>query len=264
MYNLLIHYADGLPSYVKLLFIDFGIQLIGFVLTSVLRTEKFYDLFGSITFLILAFLNYKWHGSTSPAKGIQTTCIYIWAFRLGLFLFTRILKTGKDRRFDKIKESTLHLFIVWILQGVWVIVTLLPSLIAVQSTRPEKIGWREYIGWGLWLFGFLFETVADFQKASFRSVPANKDKFITTGLWSLSRHPNYFGEILLWFGLYVSASSVFRSYEYLTVFSPVFVYLLITQLSGIPPLEKYGQKKWGKQPSYREYINKTPLLIPFL
>ncbi|RXG72969.1 hypothetical protein Avbf_04624 [Armadillidium vulgare] len=197
MYNLLIHYADGLPSYVKLLFIDFGIQLIGFVLTSVLRTEK-----------------------------------------LGLFLFTRILKTGKDRRFDKIKESTLHLFIVWILQGVWVIVTLAKSYSStINQTRKN---WMEGIHW----LGF--------------------DKFITTGLWSLSRHPNYFGEILLWFGLYVSASSVFRSYEYLTVFSPVFVYLLITQLSGIPPLEKYGQKKWGKQPSYREYINKTPLLIPFL
>ncbi|KAB7500191.1 hypothetical protein Anas_10814 [Armadillidium nasatum] len=239
MYNLFIHYTDGLPSYVKLLFIDFGIQCIGFVLTSVLRTEKFYDLFGSVTFLILAFLNYKWHGLASPAKGIQTSCIYIWAFRLGLFLFTRILKTGKDRRFDKIKESNLHLFIVWSLQGVWVIVTSIAKSYS-STIYQTKRNWMAGIHW----MGF--------------------DKFITTGLWSLSRHPNYFGEILLWFGLYVSASSVFRSYEYLTVFSPVFVYLLITQLSGIPPLEKYGQKKWGKQPSYREYINRTPLLIPFL
>ena len=89
-------------------------------------------------------------------------------------------------------------------------------------------------------------------------------KFITSGLWSLSRHPNYFGEIMLWFGLYLSASSVFKGWQYLSVLSPVFVHLLITKLSGIPLLEQAGLKKWGHLPEYQNYLRNTPILVPFL
>ncbi|KAG7153786.1 Zinc finger protein 362-like [Homarus americanus] len=135
---------------------------------------------------------------------------------LGLFLFTRIVKAGKDRRFDKTRANPVRFFYAWTLQGVWVLVTILPSLLAVLSPRQRPVGTRDYIGWGIWAMGFLIEVVADYQKTVFKNNPANKDKFINTGLWALSRHPNYFGEILLWFGLYVSASSTFSGWEYLT------------------------------------------------
>ena len=99
--------------------------------------------------------------------------------------------------------------------GIWVYLTLLPTLLLNSSSRDPELGVRDILGWCLWLVGMSFECLADFQKAVFRSDPENRTRFISTGLWAISRHPNYFGEILLWFGLYVSASTVFRGYQYL-------------------------------------------------
>ena len=193
--------------------------------------------------------------------------IFAWACRLGTFLFIRVLKDGHDKRFDKVRDDPARFFVFWsiqasdnyyekcifykilFLQGVWVWVTLLPTLLLNTERRDPVLGNRDYIGYSLWLVGFLFEVVADMQKSIFRANPDNdvrdsmlyqyhlsinivQGKFISSGLWAISRHPNYFGEILLWFGLYISGSSVFRGYQYLSVVSPVFVGLLITKLSG--------------------------------
>ena len=90
--------------------------------------------------------------------------------------------------------------------------TLLPSLMMVTKRLQPRLTTQDFIGWTIWLVGFSIEVFADYQKSVFRSDPTNKDTFITTGLWSLSRHPNYFGEILLWFGLYITASSSFNNW----------------------------------------------------
>lgn len=177
--------------------------------------------------------------------------------------------------------------------GVWVIVTLLPSLLMVMKSKQPTLNAQDWIGWTMWVVGFVTEVLADYQKSQFRSDPANAGKFINTGLWSLSRHPNYFGEILLWSGLFVSASSSFTKWwyfaynwqlffvvasivvfyakhfaffsnrEYLTILSPMFLGYLITRMSGIPPLESYGLKKWGHLPEYKAYLENTPVLVPF-
>ncbi len=183
--------------------------------------------------------------------------------RLGLYLFIRILKDGRDKRFDKTRSKPMRFLVFWGIQGVWVFVTLFPTLLLNSLTRDPPIGARDYLGWSLWAVGMTFECLADFQKAMLRSNPANKNKFISSGLWSVSRHPNYFGEILLWFGLYVSASSAFRGLQYLSVLSPIFVHLLITRLSGVPLLEKDAEKKWGKSAEYKKYVAETPVLVPF-
>eukprot|EP00915_Cephaloidophora_sp_WS-2016_P003218 GHVH01004338.1.p1 GENE.GHVH01004338.1~~GHVH01004338.1.p1 ORF type:complete len:139 (+),score=20.07 GHVH01004338.1:469-885(+) len=133
-----------------------------------------------------------------------------------------------------------------------------------SSERNPTIGPQDYIGWTMWSVGMFFEVVADGQKQWFKSDQANEGKFIRSGLWSRSRHPNYFGEILLWFGLYVSASSTFRGWQQLAVLCPVAVYLLITKISGIPLLEKAGMKKWGKTNEYLEYVKRTPVLVPLI
>eukprot|EP00088_Acartia_fossae_P011112 TRINITY_DN15575_c0_g1_i1.p1 TRINITY_DN15575_c0_g1~~TRINITY_DN15575_c0_g1_i1.p1 ORF type:complete len:194 (-),score=25.80 TRINITY_DN15575_c0_g1_i1:177-758(-) len=190
--------------------------------------------------------------------------VFAWACRLGSFLFVRIMKDGEDKRFDRAKESPSVMFKFWTIQAIWVFVTLLPTLMLNSERRNPPIGTRDYIGWGIWAGGFLIEVIADAQKTYFRNDPANKGKFITSGLWSVSRHPNYFGEISLWFGLYISASSVFSGAQYFSVISPVAVMLLITKLSGIPLLEKAGMKKWGDNPEYLKYIQDTPSLIPFI
>lgn len=247
----------------RLAAVDFGVQWVLCVAAIVLKTEKFYDLAGSSTFLLLAYLNYRWTGRSHPRQVVQTGCVCVWALRLGLFLFTRVLKTGRDRRFKEALERPSLMFVFWTLQGAWVIITLLPSLLAVRAARQPPLGLRDYIGWGLWAVGFVMEVTADYQKTVFRNDAANKDKFISSGLWSLSRHPNYFGEILLWFGLYLSASSALTHWEYLTVLCPLLDSLLITKISGVPPLEKYAAMKWGTSPQYRDYVAKTPVLVPF-
>jgi len=141
--------------------------------------------------------------------------------------------------------------------------TLLPTLVMLTQKRQPSLNIQDWLGWTLWIVGFVIEVVADHQKSQFRSIPSNQEKFISKGLWRFSRHPNYFGEILLWFGLFVSASSSFTKwFQYLTILSPTFVYLLITRKTGIPLLERYGLRKWGHMRDYQKYLQRTPVLVP--
>eukprot|EP00096_Caligus_rogercresseyi_P002458 TRINITY_DN1458_c0_g2_i1.p1 TRINITY_DN1458_c0_g2~~TRINITY_DN1458_c0_g2_i1.p1 ORF type:complete len:266 (-),score=52.05 TRINITY_DN1458_c0_g2_i1:95-892(-) len=254
-------------KYLTCLGIDFGIQAVGWIISTVFKTEKIYDLFGSLTYISVTSVSLAW-SSYSIHQIIQSNLVLIWALRLGAFLFVRVIKTGGDKRFDEAKENRLLMLVYWTLQGVWVFVTLAPTI--VLNTLPasrfanQSIGAPEIIGWIFWGTGFAFEVIADFQKTIFRNNPENNGKFIQSGLWSISRHPNYFGEILLWIGHYITCASVFRKYEFISVLSPVFIYLLITKVSGIPILEKNGKKKWGHLPEYNTYVEKTSSLIPFL
>lgn len=145
-------------------------------------------------------------------------------------------------------------------------ITVLPSLLTFKRSteRLAPINLRDFLGWSLWLVGFLIESIADRQKSKFRSQPSNEGKFVNSGLWAISRHPNYFGEILMWFALALPASNCMRGYEYLSLLCPVFDALLITQMSGIPILERQAKRRWGTDPAYQEYLKKTAKLIPFL
>jgi len=247
----------------RLLYTSVGVQWVGCALAVLFKTEKFYDLTGSATFILLSHISYE-SSIMSRRQTVQSWMVLAWACRLGSFLFLRIMKDGEDKRFKKAKEDPSVMFKFWTIQGIWVFVTLLPTLILNSERRNPPLGARDYIGWGIWTVGFIFEVVADTQKTFFRNDPLNKGKFISTGLWSISRHPNYFGEISLWFGLYISSSSVFAGAQYLSVLSPLAVMLLITKVSGIPLLEVAGLKKWGDNPEYIQYIQNTPSLIPFI
>ncbi|XP_076349216.1 uncharacterized protein LOC143246421 [Tachypleus tridentatus] len=244
--------------------IDFGIQWIVCICSILLKTEKIYDLTGSTTFILLAYLSYQWSSAYSLRQKVQTAMVMTWGLRLGLYLFTRIMKEGKDRRFDKARENPALMFLFWTMQGVWVFVTLLPTFVLNFSEKDRPVSNRDYVGWSLWILGFFLEVLADYQKAQFRNSPSNKGRFINTGLWRFSRHPNYLGEIMLWFGLYISASSVMKGYQFLTVLCPIFDMFLITRISGIPLLEQHGMKIWGHDPSYRDYVHDTAILIPFI
>ena len=119
-------------------------------------------------------------------------------------------------------------------------------------------------GCALWILGFVFEAIADKQKKCFSEIPENKDKFITQGLWSISRHPNYFGEVVLWLGIAIVSLPLLAGWQFATLVSPVFVYLLLTKISGLPFLEDKAEKKWGNDKDYLQYKNNTPVLIPYL
>ena len=150
----------------------------------------------------------------------------------------------------------------WTLQGLWVSLTIAAALAAITSTLKVEIEVFAVVGFLIWLLGFTFEVVADRQKSKFRADPQNAGKFISTGLWSWSRHPNYFGEILLWIGVATIAVPVLSGWQLLTLISPIFVAILLTRVSGIPILESLADEKWGGQAEYENYKSRTSVLIP--
>ena len=240
----------------------FLINWVAFVPALIKRTEKFYDLTGSITYLSLMGVAVALASPLDLRGKIVAAMVVIWALRLGSFLFTRILKDGGDHRFDHIKTNPPRFFMAWTLQGLWVLLTSACALAIITSEKQVPLGIWAYIGIALWIIGFAFEVIADRQKRAFRADPANKGQYITTGLWGWSRHPNYFGEIVLWIGIAVMAVPVLTGWQWVCLISPLFVIFLLTKLSGIPTLTKAGQKRWGDDPAYQAYINNTPLLIP--
>lgn len=249
-------------SMAKLLILDFGIQLAGFIPSALLKTEKFYDFAGSLTFILLSRLS-LWNSQKTLRQRVQTNLVTAWAVRLGLFLLYRVLHEGGDRRFQKVKQDPAKLFMFWMIQGVWVFFTLFPTLCNNEDKREIRPTLRDYVGWGMWGVGFLVEAIADYQKFTFRANPDNAEKFINTGLWSISRHPNYFGEILLWLGLFISSTPSLKGWRWVSCLSPLFVYGLLTRVSGIPILERSGLRRYGHLAAYQEYLKSVPELIPF-
>ncbi|MCY4017734.1 MAG: DUF1295 domain-containing protein [Gammaproteobacteria bacterium] len=228
------------------------------------QTEHYFDLTGSIAYISTLALTAIAHPALDTRGLVLCLLIMIWAARLGSFLFTRVKREGGDRRFDPIKIQFWRFFLTWTLSGTWVYVTMAPGLAAINSA--EAAGFDAFFAAGLilWLGGFAFEVIADRQKTRFRADPANKDRFISSGLWSISRHPNYLGEITLWIGIAVIAFPALSGWQYLTLISPVFVIFLLTRVSGINMLERSGQKRWGDDPAYQAYLDATPSLVPFI
>ena len=185
-----------------------------------------------------------------------------WALRLGPFLFKRIHEDGGDGRFDALKPDFARFLMTWTLQGLWVFLTFACGLVAMTTPDPVPLGWPAAIGASMWLVGWGLEVVADRQKRAFRHDPANAGGFITTGLWAWSQHPNYFGEILLWSGIAVIALPTLHGAQLATLISPLFVFVLLTRISGIPLLRARAKKRWGDDPAYQAYLARTPTLVP--
>ncbi len=225
------------------------------------QTEKFYDLTGSLTYLSVVLLALILSDDLDARAFIAAALVAIWALRLGSFLFTRIRKDGKDGRFDSIKPHFWRFLRAWSLQGLWVTATLTAALAIITSDERKDLGVVGIIGIIVWLAGFAIEVTADQQKSTFRADPANNGRFISTGIWAWSRHPNYFGEIMIWTGMAILALPILSGWRWVMLISPVFVYLLLTRISGVPMLEYRGKKKWGDEPEYQEYLAKTPSLM---
>ena len=256
---------SGANLVTQLLVITFVIQWMAYIPAFLFRTEKFYDLTGSLTYIFTILFALYASGSFKTLQIgnlIIGVAIILWAVRLGSFLFMRIHKDKKDGRFDSIKTSFSQFFMTWTLQGMWVFICSSAALVAISSTSGVVINSLFFIGLIIFIFGFAVEVVADNQKSAFRSIPENKDVFINEGLWARSRHPNYFGEISLWTGITVMAISTFEGMNFLALFSPIFSYLLLVYVSGVRMLEYRGKKKWGHLDEYKTYKENTPKLIP--
>ncbi|HSR31807.1 MAG TPA: DUF1295 domain-containing protein [Anaerolineae bacterium] len=254
--------VSGIPIFALSVGLAFLIQWLAFIPAYLLQTEKFLDLTGSITYVAVAAIAVLLSPVVDGRSILLLALVVIWAVRLGTFLFRRIRKAGKDARFDEIKPSFIRFLNFWTLQGLWVTLTLAAALAAITTTTRKELDLFAVIGFLVWVIGFAFEVTADAQKSRFRADPANKGKFIHTGLWAWSRHPNYFGEIVLWIGVAIIALPVLRGWQWITLISPVFVALLLTRVSGVPILEKRADEKWGGQEDYEAYKERTPVLVP--
>ena len=240
----------------------FLIHLLIFVPSYFFQTEKFFDLTGTISYVSsVLFIFFKSNTVESINLGslVLSTFIIIWSLRLGIFLFLRIKKAGKDKRFNEIKKSFSWFFMTFSVSGMWVTICSICALTGIANGIIFSS--TTIIGIIIFIIGFTIEIIADSQKTKFRANDDNKDKFISSGLWKYSRHPNYLGEIILWLGISLISFSSLEGFQYITLISPIFTYLLLVNVSGINFLDKSGDKKWGMLESYKKYKEKTPRLI---
>lgn len=245
------------------LFIALGLNVAMFIPAYLWKTDKLTDISYAVTFALLAVIGLVRGGISTPSI-ILTAAVIAWSVRLGSYLLIRIHKMGRDKRFDEMRKSFWQFGRFWILQGLTVWVVLLPSMLFLAKS-PTELPWYAYVGLAIWACGLTIEATADMQKFNFINNPENKEKWIDTGIWKYSRHPNYFGEIALWFGLYIFAfGNLSKTEALIGIVGPLYIALLILFVSGIPLLEKGADKKWGENPEYKKYKESTNILIPYL
>lgn len=263
-FTMTIAYLAKSDIVMQAVMLAFLIQWVAYIPAYIFQTEKFYDLTGSLSYLTVIWFVFF---SSNNLSGLNiqnlivVTLISIWAIRLGTFLFGRIHKDGEDKRFRTIKTSASQFFMTWTLQGMWVSICTMCAITAISSSQGIIANALFYLGLAFFIVGFAIEVVSDQQKSAFRAVPENKEKFITSGLWSKSQHPNYFGEILLWSAIALLSISSLNGTQYLTLISPIFTYVLLVYISGVRMLDDMGNKKWGHLEEYKEYKRNTPTLF---
>lgn len=241
----------------------FAVNWLAFIPSAVAQKDTYYDTVGALTYLSVIGVAASNAWPLDTRAMVVAAMVGIWTIRLGSFLFSRIHASGgADQRFEKIKVNPPRFLVAWTLQAVWVIFTASAALVIITSQQTAPLDGFFWAGAALWVIGFAFEVVADSQKRQFKKDPANKDRFIDTGLWAWSQHPNYFGEITLWLGILVMAIPLLSGWSWLAVISPIFVYLLLTRVSGINLLDGIAKKRWGDDPAYQAYRINTPVLFP--
>lgn len=240
--------------------ISFLINAIFFMFASIKKTDTLTDLSYGLSFFFtslgLALASHV-HGALWLFPFIA---VMLWATRLAIYLFVRILTIKVDHRFDGRREDPIKFARFWILQALSTSVIMLPVILSASRT-PPYISIAQIFGAALWLAGFWLESVADAQK--FRFKKQRREGFISTGVWSWSRHPNYFGEMLIWWGLWLYALPSLQGIENLAIFGPLYITVLLRFVSGVPLLEKSARGKYGANPEYQEYVARTSLLVPW-
>ena len=254
--------ASGVRLFAICGLIAFAVQWICFIPSWFLHSERFFDLVGSATYITVAVVSLLAIPKIDTRSVLLGLMICLWGLRLGTFLFARVQAVGHDARFNLIKHKFAWFLMTWTVQGLWVLITSSAALAAITSSKRSDFGIIGIIGIILWLTGFVIEIVADEQKRKFKLDPSKQNSFITDGLWGWSQHQNYFGEIVLWIGVSLVALPGLSSWQYFTLISPVFVFILLTRISGLPMLNSAARKRWGDDPEFLAYKKSTPVLIP--
>ena len=254
----------GMNAFTFILITAVLLQIIFFIPSFLLKTEKYYDIVGSLTYIITISIAYFSVENKTMIDSIIYFYVMVWALRLGIYLFRRVRNDGKDVRFEKAKRHFFWFLQYWMGQALWVSLTACAAIIAILSPEEDTLPVLAMVGMALWLSGFAIESISDYQKRVFRKENNPSESFIHTGLWARSRHPNYFGEITLWTGIAVIALNTLNGIEYVTLISPVFVYILLTRMSGVNLLERIADERYGHLEEYQRYKRNTPVLVPKL
>jgi steroid 5-alpha reductase family enzyme len=254
----------GMNAFTFILIIAVLLQVFFFLPSFILKTEKYYDLVGSLTYITTISIAYFSVENKTMIDSIIYFYVMVWASRLGIYLFRRVRNDGKDVRFEKAKRHFFWFLQYWMGQALWVSLTACAAIIAILSPEEDTLPVLAIVGMVLWISGFTIESISDYQKRVFRKENNPSESFIHTGFWARSRHPNYFGEITLWTGIAVIALNTLNGIEYITLISPVFVYILLTRMSGVNLLERIADERYGHLEEYQRYKRNTPVLVPKL
>ncbi|XP_013409993.1 uncharacterized protein LOC106173404 isoform X2 [Lingula anatina] len=244
-----------------------GMQLVFFLIAYGCRFDKVTDFAGGTNFVILALLTFLLAQTYTVRQIVITVLVCVWGIRLSGYLLYRIIKIGEDSRFDDRRDSCLRFAGFWTFQAMWVFTVSLPVIFINAPGTKEKAPADEFkavdiIATVVWTIGLLIETFADFQKFNFRDNPDNKGRWCDYGLWKCSRHPNYFGELVIWWSVFVISTSILRYGQWAAILSPVFITFIILFLSGIPLLEQKADERYKGNADYVEYKLNTSPLVP--
>jgi len=256
---------DTLNPFVLSLAISLAIQAVFFAFAWRFKTDKVTDLSYGLSFISIGlywFLSGGWGVSDSSFRLLLTFMVVAWALRLSGYLLYRVIKNGKDSRFDEMRNSFAGFGKFWLLQGIGVWAIMLPVIYLLSRDTVPAMGTLPLVGLYVWSFGLTVESYADFQLNKFRSDKINKGKWIDSGLWRYSQHPNYFGEIVLWWGVFIYGISEYSGAAWLVIVGPLTITGLLLFGSGIPILEKANKKRWGKNSAYKKYLKTTSILVP--
>lgn len=236
------------------------IQIVLGTIAVIRKTDVLTDISYGLTFLLLILIAF-FSNEYSTLKLVLTVLVSLWALRIASYLFIRILKTKKDDRFDGIRENPVRFISFWLLQGVTVWVVLLPALFLMSTPFTLEFNWITVLGLLIAFTGLLIETFADMQKFKFKSDDANRGKWIDTGLWRYSRHPNYLGEIMMWVGVFLFVLPFINNIELLSIVSPLFIAYLLLNVTGIPTLERKYEERYKGNKEYASYKKRTGRLL---
>lgn len=224
------------------------------------QSDHLTDISYSLCFIGLSTYLFILKGDYTFGRSILLLMVTLWGLRLGGFLIYRISKMGKDYRFDAFRGSWSGFLKFWILQSVSIWIIALPVIFGLSAESPEFFR----AGFSVWLVGWIIEAVADFQKFKFKSLPGNKEHFISTGLYSRIRHPNYLGEILIWTGIFLYVLPVFSGWSWIAIISPIWLIILLVFISGIPLIDANAKIKYGNNPAYMAYRKKSWYILPYI
>ena len=235
------------------------LNLAGFFYAWLRQSDHLTDAIYSISFIAIvgAMWNPEWNG-------LQIACailVVVWALRLGMYLYMRINHMGKDQRFDSIRPNLGSLMGFWLLQTMSILLIALPVMFALSASVPSVNG-MTFAGFLISAAGIVIESIADRQKFIFKADPENAGKFMASGIWSRIRHPNYSGEILMWAGVFLLSVTALSGWQWIAIASPVWVFVLLRYISGVPLLEQKAAKKYGSQVSYQEYLARSGRFLP--